>query len=140
MKTKQYGIKCFFHHVGQPGAGRDFPRTVFGSISISQVEAAIKDAGPIGNQLVKDLAIEFASGSFNCWGLPDGAYRVVKNVSFGDVVLLVESARIDGIVSALCEVRVFYLAKFRKLSATLWADEKYPYIFFFRTEPLLFLG
>jgi 5-methylcytosine-specific restriction enzyme A len=130
-------VNCFFHHVGQPGAGRDFPRTVFGSIPISQVETAIKDAGPVGHQLIRDLELKFPSGSFNCWGVPDGAHRVVKNMARGDAVLLVESARIDGVVPALCEVKAFYPAEFRELSAALWGDEKYPYIFFFRTEPLI---
>lgn len=130
-------MKVFFHHVGHPGAGRDFPRTVFASIPISQVEAAIKADGPIGNQLVRDLALQFPSGSFNCWGVPAGAQGVVKDMALGDVVLLVESARIDGVVPALCEVKAFYPAEFPKLSAALWGDEKYPYVFFFRTEPLL---
>jgi 5-methylcytosine-specific restriction enzyme A len=61
---------------------------------------------------------------------------VVKQMSLGDVVLLVESARIDGVVSRCARLEFSIVQKFRKLSAALWGDDKYLYIFFFRTEPL----
>jgi hypothetical protein len=52
------------------------------------------------------------------------------------VVLLVEGATADGLVPALCEVKVVLSDQEPHLSTALWEDDKYRYIFCFDTEEL----
>ena len=127
-------MEIFYHHVGSPGADRDFPKTVFGEVTLKLVEENIGDG--VGRLVVQELEAEFGTDAFNCWGVPAGAHQVIQSLKPGDVMLLAASARIDGLVPALCEVRVFEPAQFRELSNILWGDEKYPYLFFFKTERL----
>lgn len=126
-------MKLFFHHVGQIGSAEDFPKTIYGSRLISEVESSISDVNPEKYPLIQSLMGNFPSGRFNCWGVPEGAKSVIRNLSKGDCVLLVQSARIDGMVPILCKVKVFHPVKLNELSKQLWGDDKYPFIFFFDT-------
>jgi hypothetical protein len=72
----------------------------------------------------------------NCWGVPTGGIDIFRSVERGDVVLLVEGATADGLVPALCEVKVVLSDQQPHLSTALWDDDKYRYIFFFDTEEL----
>jgi hypothetical protein len=95
--------------------------------------------GTIGGRqaLIEDVRRAFPKGEFNCWGVPSGAKYVISNLAPGDVVLLVESVHAMGCnVPALCEVKVFRRIELPDLSAFLWKDPKYPYIFFFNTMRL----
>lgn len=129
-------MKLYYHHVGEEGARRDFPKTVFDDAGLDVIERAVPATSPSRTELIARLRREFPGGRFNCWGVPAGATPVIRNLSQGDVVLLVESVHITGAVPALCEVRVFLAIEYRELSQTLWGDDKYPYVFFFRTERL----
>lgn len=129
-------MRVFFHHVGLPGATRDFPKTVFSDVPIAVVERAVPDAEPLKVPLLQRLHAAFPAGSFNCWGVPAGATSVIRNLAVGDVVLLVESTTAGGRVSAFCQVAAFWPQELRPLSLALWGEDKYPYIFFFRTEEL----
>ncbi|RWU10402.1 HNH endonuclease [Pedobacter chitinilyticus] len=123
-------MNIFFHHVGQDGADRDFPKTIQTKVQLKKLIAdkAIKDP-----ELIKKLEQAFPSGEFNCWGVPQGAKSVITNLKNGDYVFLVESSRINGMVSALSPVKLFEKYEMRALSEYLWQDSKFPYIFFFDT-------
>ena len=123
-------MNLFFHHVGQVGARQDFPKTVFEKHSISKL---ISDGILSDTELIKQLGDKFPDGEFNCWGVPAGASSVIRNLKEGDYVLLVESSRIDGIIPALCPVKIFWRYELRGLSEYLWGDSKFPFIFFFNT-------
>jgi len=129
-------VKLYFHHVGQDGARRDFPRTVFANIPITVARENIPDDHPLRNAVLEKLREKFPKGEFNCWGVPAGAHTVIKNLRIGDAVLLVETVHLDGAVPALCQVEIFYPSEFHTLSRALWKDPKYPFIFFFHTERL----
>jgi hypothetical protein len=129
-------MRLFFHHVGQKGASEDFKKTVFNDVPLSIVEENLPVDIVNRDQILRELHSRFPSGSFNCWGVPEGARFVIQNLSEGDCVLLVESARINGNVPALCRVEAFWNQEFRSLSKALWGNDKYPFIFFFRTEQL----
>jgi hypothetical protein len=132
-------MKLYYHHVGQEGSAKDFPKTVFSRIPISLVLDSVPTNHPYRGDLIAELQNRFPSGSFNCWGVPSGAKIVLSNLQVGDVVLLVQSTHMTGSIPALCEVKVFLPIEFRALSMALWGEEKYPYIFFFDTEELDFL-
>lgn len=123
-------MNIFFHHVGQDGANRDFPRTVFNKLYLHQLIADSVISDP---ELIKSIKEVFPSGSFNCWGVPSGAGSVIRNLRGGDYVFLVESSRIDGAVPVLCPVKIFPKFELGKLSEHLWQDAKFSYIFFFDT-------
>lgn len=129
-------MTLYFHHVGQEGSRRDFPRTVFKRVPNDVVRKHIPADTPLRNTILKQLEGDFPSGSFNCWGVPSGASTVIKKLSRGDVVLLVESVRINGEIPALCEVKLFQPLELHELSRALWGSAYYPYVFFFDTERL----
>ncbi|MCD6013447.1 MAG: endonuclease [Flavipsychrobacter sp.] len=123
-------MNLFFHHVGQLGATKDFPKTVFRkhNIDVLVSEGVITDGS-----LLEELRSKFPTGEFNCWGVPSGASVVIRNLNEGDYVLLVKSSRIDGDIPVLCPVKIFWRAKLETLSEYLWQDSKFPFIFFFNT-------
>jgi len=127
-------MRLYFHHVGETGARRDFPRTIWNEINIRTVEESISDDNPYRAPLLRDLNSKFPSGKFNVWGVPQGAATVIRNLCVGDVVLLVETIRLGGCVPALCSVSVFEAQVFPELSKALWTESHFPYIFFFNTE------
>lgn len=129
-------MKLFFHHVGQAGSSEDFKKTVFRDVPISIVEENIPSDEPLRSEILQTLHAKFPSGYFNCWGVPEGAKPIIRNLAEGDCVLLVESARIDGRVPALCYVEAYWQKELRALSYALWGNDKFPYIFFFRTDEI----
>ena len=129
-------MKLFLHHVGQEGAEEDFKKTVYKDISIETVESNVSVSDQHRDELLNELRREFPTGLFNCWGVPAGAESVIRQLEAGDFVLLVYSATEYGKVPVLCHVQVFWPDELRNLSFTLWGNDKYPYIFFFRTEKL----
>lgn len=126
-------MKLFYHHVGQEGSARDFPKTVFRTVSRDTVADAVADH-PAGPQLLAELDAKFPEGEFNVWGVPSGAAGIMKRLDVGDIVLLLESR----VFVAAAEVEVFVKEGFNLLARDLWDDERYLWVFFFRTRPILF--
>jgi 5-methylcytosine-specific restriction protein A len=129
-------MHLYFHHVGQDGSARDFPKTVWGKVRIETVEANIPSSEPKREAILRELRQKHPSGVFNCWGVPAGANVVINNLKPGDAVLLVETLHLGGSVPALCEVSVFYPVQLPELSDALWGEHHFPYIFFFTTQRL----
>ena len=129
-------MNLFIHHVGQDGAAADFPKTVFQEVSLDTIKEPLLAAGTAGALVLESLQAEFPSGSFNAWGVPRGASSVIRRLCPGDVVLLVSTIHIPGYVPALAEVRIFESSQFPEVSQALWGDDKYGYVFFFKTERL----
>lgn len=132
-------MKLYYHHVGAVGATEDFPKTVFKRVPISLVEQTLKNDSFIKPIVLRQLRENFPGGTFNCWGVPEPAHIVIKNLRVGDTVLLVESVAINGEVPALGKVKVFEAEQMRDLSFALWGKQTYPYIFFFDTCELSLL-
>ncbi len=126
-------MELYYHNVGSKGAGDDFPKTVFRSVPISVVRENVPDDRPYKAELLKRLRLYFPEGEFNCWGVPERAYNYIKKLSVGDVVLLLETLHN---VPAMGEVVAFWPDQLPKLSEALWGKDRFPYIFFFRTERL----
>ena len=126
-------MKLYYHHVGQEGS-LDFDKTVFKELDLSILNDALDPT--IRDETISKMKRLFPTGLFNCWGVPELAHIVIKNLAAGDYVLLVRSTRIDGDVPALCYVKYFLPGQQPQLSEVLWGKNKYPYIFFFDTERL----
>jgi hypothetical protein len=129
-------VRLFFHHVGQKGADEDFKKTVYKDIGIETVGSNVPVSDPHRDELLDELRQMFPTGLFNCWGVPAGAKSVIRQLTAGDFVLLVHSATEYGQVPVLCHAQVFWPHELRDLSFALWGNNKYPYIFFFRTVEL----
>lgn len=129
-------MKLYYHHVGILGAKEDFKKTVFGKVPISVVRNNVDDKNPNKHEMLETLIANFPDGQFNCWGVPSGASNIINNLNTSDAVLLVESTSREGRIPALCKVVGFWKDEFNQLSNALWGNDKYPYIFFFRTEKL----
>jgi len=127
-------MQLFFHDVGLKGATRDFPKTVFGNVSISMVEKHAPAA--LKTEMLSTLQQLFPNGQFNAWGVPSGAASVVSRLKTGDVMLLIRTTGGDGDIPALCIVKAYWQQEMSDLSNALWGDAHFPYIFFFNTEPM----
>lgn len=126
-------MRLYFHHVGQQGAERDFPKTVWSKVPLSTVERHLSASVTNRDEIIQTLTELFPSGGFNCWGVPAGAKSVIKNLRPGDAVLLVETTAGAGSVPALCIVKAFWSIAMPQLSEALWGEAKFPYVFFFDT-------
>ncbi|QJW89366.1 restriction endonuclease [Spirosoma taeanense] len=127
-------MQLFFHDVGISGADRDFPKTVFSSISLQTIEKNIPQH--VKSEVLEALDREFISGEFNCWGVPAGAGSVIRQLEVGDVMLLIRTTGGDGDIPALCRVRAYWREQLAELSHALWGSARFPYIFFFKTESI----
>ncbi|WP_157580087.1 hypothetical protein [Rudanella lutea] len=126
-----------FHHVGELGASKDFPKTVYNTVSIEDIINYIPDTITQKSKIIDELRSRFPQGEANCWGVPSGARSVIRNLKENDVVLLVEKASINGgLVPIKCRVLVYHVVELYGLSEALWGSDKFPYIFFFNTESL----
>lgn len=128
-------MKLFYHHVGQEGSDKDFPKTVHTRLPLSSIEDSLTDAGdPSSLNMIPTLRTEFPSGWLNCWGVPPGASRVIGSMNSGDVVLLLESTSGQGPMPVLAEVKAYWHTELPSLSRFLWNDNRFAFIFFFETE------
>ena len=134
--TPRSTVNFFLHYVGQSGAARDFPKTVFADRPTSLVLENVSDNHPQKGYLLSRLGEAFPTGRWNCWGVPHGAERAIARLREGDVFLLMETHAGEGPVPALGVVEVYVPQRFPGLSRALWGESGFPYVFFFRTQPL----
>lgn len=127
-------MKAYFHHVGQKGAKEDFLKTIYSDVSIELVERSLPDSHASKQIILHTLYQQFPTGLFNCWGVPTGAKSVIKSLSSGDVVLLIESTAGLGSIPVLCQVKSYWNVALHELSHSLWGSGKFPFIFYFKTK------
>lgn len=121
-------MQLFYHDVGQEGAKKDFPKTIFGDIAI----AAIEDLVP--PYVSAELNALFPSGFFNAWGVPAGASSTIKQLTKGDAMLLIRTTAGAGDMPVLCSVKAFWQEAMPELSDALWGNNRFPFVFFFETQ------
>lgn len=129
-------MRFFYHHVAKTGIP-DLHKTVFKQVHVSLLE----DVGDAHVQqvLLPQIKELFPTGYFNCWGVPDGAEKIIrgrKHLQAADCVLLLTSPNLPNSMPALCEVKLFDATPVSLLSQALWGDQGFPFIFFFDTERL----
>lgn len=125
-------MQLFFHDVGLKGANADFPKTVFGDVAVEDIvehcPLYLKD------EIRSELQTSFPDGWCNVWGVPAGAKSVIRQLSVGDVMLLIKTTGGNGEMPALCQVKNFWKEQLLDLSNFLWGSSHFPYVFFFKTE------
>jgi len=127
-------MKTFFDHVGKDGSRAHFPLTITAKVNIAKIESLDFEILAAKQSLIRQLQHNFPSGEFNCWGVPRGAEKIVKNMQVGDLILLVETTGSVGSVPVMGIIKVFEKNEVPELSQLLWGDGKYPYVFFFEAE------
>jgi 5-methylcytosine-specific restriction enzyme A len=128
-------MTVYFHHVGEVGAARDFPRTIFDDAAPSGVHRFKGDdilpelaELPEGEIYRVAAAIRGTPHGLQIWGIPSGGSRLFRRVSEGDFWLLIDTDRPGGSISyagrIVCKVEnpSFHLSNF------LWGEAKFPLI------------
>ena len=129
-------MRFFHHHVAKTGIS-DLHKTVFKQVHVSLLED-VNDTH-VKQVLLPQIRELFPTGYFNCWGVPDGAGKIIrgkKHLQSADCVLLVTSPNLPNSMPVLCDVKLFDATPVPPLSQALWGDQGFPFIFFFDTERL----
>lgn len=128
--------QLFYHNVGLAGSA-DFDKTVFKEVEVATICNAIP--APDRWEAMDQLERLFPSGTCSAWGVPKGAVRVIAQLAPDDIVLLIRTVGVGGDMPALCQVKLFLPTPQYHLSELLWGPDRFPYIFFFRTERIALL-
>ena len=132
-------MNVFLAHVGRPG-NIDIAYTVTRRRSFEEIVSQLPPDAPEGHYFAADIDLHagFPYGTFNCWGVPNGAEPVFRHVDVGDLVLIAPTIGQEGgigqlgVVKAICPERCF------DASRILWPNTPYerlfPLIFFFDVE------
>ncbi len=133
-------MRIFLMHVGQPG-NVDVDYTVTRRRSIQEVLQHLPSDAPERNyfQLDAELHAAFPDGTFNCWGVPQGAEPAFAKTEVGDLVLIVPGIDTDeGGIHQIAVVRAKCPVQCNEASRILWPhtphDRPFPYLFFFNTQ------
>ena len=129
-------MHVFFHVVGEQGAARDFPRTVFSQVDLTGMLRWVAQKSETEAAVLHEAIGILGSTKTNVRGAPAGALRVLANLRIGDCVLLVRNVAAEGEIPALAEVRFYRNQPLPYTSDWLWGESRYPVIFFFTTETL----
>jgi len=108
-------MNLYFHDVGLKGATADFPKTVFGEVSIDDIAERLPPH--LKDEVFTTLTKEFPNGFCNAWGVPSGAKSVIRNLECNDVMLLIKTTGGDGEMPALCHVKGFWREELPVLSS-----------------------
>ena len=127
-------MNLYFHDVGLKGATADFPKTVFGEVSIDDIAERLPPH--LKDEVFTTLTKEFPNGFCNAWGVPSGAKSVIRNLECNDVMLLIKTTGGDGEMPTLCHVKGFWREELPVLSSFLWGSNHFPYVFFFKTKEI----
>jgi hypothetical protein len=130
------GMAIFFHHVGEQGGQRDFPKTI-GTRKRGLVRFQWDEVAPYLDHLsaaesrgLEQQAAAAAPNGFQVWGIPSGAKSALKNFSIGDYLLLLESAAFGGGFVYAGKAIGVPPGECWDLSRHLWGEQKFPLIVF----------
>lgn len=125
-------MQIFVHNVGIEGAERDFPKTVYGKVSIDLIEKHLPNT--LKSEVITALRDLFPTGELNCWGVPEGASTGIDKLQVGDAFLLMKTISKDGEIPAVGIIKAFWKVQLLDLSNALWGSHRFPFIFFFETQ------
>jgi 5-methylcytosine-specific restriction protein A len=131
-------MTVYWQHVGEKGGSRDFPRTI-GSPKAGLVRFAFEDISPFLNHLDTSEVSEierdlrrYAQDGFQIWGIPAGAKSVLRQLSVGDHLLLLETPGPGGQFVYGGVVVGRPSMECHDLSKHLWGEQRFPLIVFLR--------
>lgn len=128
-------MSVFYQHIGQAMWARDAPISLGSEnelqrFKMSDLEGHLSDISPLIVDNLKILETSVAPTGFQIWGLPSGAERIIRNMSPGDYLLLLENEyfRYAGQV-------IYHLNEPSwNLSNHLWGEQRFPLIVFLQGQ------
>jgi hypothetical protein len=131
-------MTVFFHHVGEAGGARDFPRTI-GTRDLGLRRFSHADVEPhLSNLPSEELAIlrhdldYYAPEGFQIWGIPSGAKSVLNDFRVGDYLLLLEAVGPGGRFAYVGRAIAKPSQECFDLSHHLWGEKRFPLIVFLK--------
>jgi hypothetical protein len=128
-------LTIYFHHVGEVGAARDFPRTIFDETAASGVRRfkepdILPELADLPEEEMYRVAatIRSAPNGFQIWGIPSGGSRLFRQVSEGDYWLLIDTDRPGGAISYAGRIICKIENPSFQLSNSLWGEEKFRHL------------
>jgi len=124
-------LTIFFHHVGEVGAARDSPRTIFdestgSGLRLFRGDYILPELSDLPESVAE--AIRRVPNGFQIWGIPSGGLRLFRRIAEDDYLLLIDTDRPGGSISyggkVVCKIEN---PSFR-LSNYLWGEAKFPLI------------
>ena len=131
-------MAVYFQHVGEAGGKRDFPKTIGTATSglklfqIEEIEKYIDNAAPGEIDAIRRELNSVTPNGFQIWGIPSGAKSVLRALSNGDFLLLLETTKGGGSFYYAGEVVAFLSRENFRLSMHLWGEARFPLIVFLR--------
>ena len=129
-------MTVYFQHVGEAGAARDFPRTI-GTVreglmrfDFSKISTRLHALSPDEIEEIETVTGEHASTGFQIWGIPAGAKFVLRNMTQGDYLLLLETIGEGGLFTYGGQVIARITKELPTFSKFLWGEERFPIIIF----------
>lgn len=129
-------MSIYYQHIGEALWERDAPKSI-GSptngvrrFSLDDIRSFLDQIDPFERYLLEVAIEDLAPTGFQIWGIPSGAGSVLKDMSQGDFLLLLESTdfRYAGQV-------LFRVAQpLHRLSRHIWGEERFPIIVLLQGE------
>ena len=128
-------MTIYYQHVGEEMTARDFPQSIGSDHRL--VRFHFSDIEPFLGHLhsselmeIKSRITDLAPTGFQVWGIPSGAQTVLKNMSGGDYLLLLESIHFAYCGQVLHRVSEMCY----DLSENIWGEERFPIIILLQGE------
>ena len=129
-------MTIFYQHIGERMWQRDAPRSI-GSpdegvrrFMLSDIEPFIDGIDPFEQLQLRATIEEAAPTGFQIWGLPSGASGVLRKMTQGDFLLLLESTDFRYAGQVLFRIS----QPLHRLSAHIWGEERFPIIVLLQGE------
>lgn len=131
-------MTVYYQHIGEQMSARDFPRTI-GTSKIGLIEFHWEDIvdhldhlDAEEGEILRAQTREFAPDGFQVWGIPSGAKSVIRALTIGDYLLLLETVGPGGSFAYVGRVVGRPSKECSDLSFHLWGEFRFPLIVFLK--------
>jgi len=133
-------MTIYYQHIGEALWQRDAPRSIGSSIdgvrrfSLNEIERFLDTINPFEQQAIRQIINDLAPSGFQIWGIPSGARQILKDMSQGDFLLLLESTDFRYVGQVLFRIS----EPLHRLSAHIWGEERFPIIILLQGEMITY--
>jgi hypothetical protein len=129
VERRKASMTIYYQHIGRALWARDAPRSIgtergLKEFSLADIMPHLADLTSLEVEKMKGKLTRESEGTFQIWGLPTGAQHVIRELSDGDHLLLLESEDfryVGKVVHHLSE-------PCWDLSQQIWGEQKFPLI------------
>lgn len=133
-------MAIYYQHIGEALWQRDAPRSIGSPIngvqrfSLSDIEPFIDELEAFERVSIQATIEDLAPKGFQIWGVPSGASGILKDMSQGDFLLLLESTDFRYAGQVLFRITQPLFA----LSAHIWGEQRFPIIILLQGEMITY--